>query len=262
MLLRLLVRKKDIQLICFIADIDGIKDGDNKLLQKEIKFFRHFRYFIVHNKKMKEWLHRNVSADCTAASIEFFDFLTKPLTIQRDTSFDIVFAGNLKISSFLEELHLLNVNNSLLHFHLFGLGQTDFMLAQKNITWHGVEKPYELPAKLRGSFGLLWDGDSIDKPAGNLGNYMQYISHHKLSLYIVSKLPVIVAAAAASAPLIEKYKIGFTLNNLYETEDKIKNLSLAEYRQMQSNMGPLAEKISKGECLGNAIDEIMKGIGI
>ena len=87
---------------------------------------------------------------------------------------------------------------------------------------------------------------------------MQYITHHKLSLYIISKLPIIVPATAASAPLIAKYNIGFAINNLFEIEDKIKRLSVEEYRQMQLNMDPLAEKISKGQCLGNAIDEIMK----
>jgi hypothetical protein len=258
LLLNLLRRKKNIEIICFIADINGIKDGDEKVLENEISFFQQFRYFIVHNEKMKEWVYKNVSVNSVVATVEFFDFLTKPLTLQRDPSFDIVFAGNLEKSLFLDKLHLLGSNNSSLHFHLYGPGQTKAMLAQKNVTWHGVEKPYELPAKLRGSFGLLWDGDSIDKPGGSLGHYMKYISHHKLSLYILSKLPIIVPATAASAPLIEKYKIGFAVNSLYEIESKINALSVAGYQQMQINMHPLAEKISKGECLGNAIDEIMK----
>jgi hypothetical protein len=260
LLLSLLRKKKDVEFICFIADINGLKDGDERLLKKEIRFFRQFKYFIVHNEKMKEWLQKDVSAGAVAAMVEFFDFFTKPVILQREFSFDIVFAGNLGKSTFLEKLFLLNAGDSLLHFHLYGPGQTDAMLAQKNVTWHGVEKPYDLPAKLTGSFGLLWDGNAIDKPGGSLGDYMQYITHHKLSLYILSNLPIIVPATAASAPLIEKYQIGFAINNLYEIEDKIKNISSAEYQQMQMNMIPLAEKISKGECLGIAIDEIMKGL--
>lgn len=257
LLLRLL-RLKNVQCICIIADIDGIKDGDKKLLKKEITIFRKYRYCIVHNEKMKKWILENVSAGCTTASIDFFDFLAKPFAGERHPSFDIVFAGNLEKSSFLEKLYLLNTNGSFLHFHLYGPGQTEFMAEQKNVTWHGIEKPYELPEKLKGSFGLLWDGDSIDKPGGSLGYYMQYISHHKLSLYILSRLPIIAPVTAASAPLIEKYNIGFTVNSLYEIEEKIKKLSNAEYRQMQLNMQPLAEKISKGEYLSNALDEIMK----
>jgi hypothetical protein len=258
LLLKRLVKKGNVQLICLIADINGLKDGDEKLLQKEIEFFKQFNFFIAHNEKMKQWLHQQVAPGCVVSSIDFFDFLTAPITFERSISFDIVFAGNLEKSKFLEELYLLNKEYPDLHFHLYGQGQTDTMLAQKNVTYHGAEKPYELPAKLKGSFGLLWDGDSINKPGGSLGHYMQYISHHKLSLYILSKLPVIVPATAASAPLIEKYRIGFAVNNLYEIEDKIKNISADEYRQMQTNMEPLAERISKGKCLGDAIDEIIK----
>ncbi len=260
---RLLVKwlnKKGVQIICYIADIDGIKDGNERLLKKEINFFRQFKYFIVHNARMKEWLYQNVSTGCNAAVIQFFDFLGVSFTGQRYLSFNIVFAGNLDKSSFLEKLYLLGKEESHLYFHLYGPGQTHAMLLPKNVTWHGVEKPYNLPAKLNGSFGLIWEGESIEKPSGSLGHYIQYISHHKLSLYILSKLPIIVAATAASAPLIEKYEIGFTVNSLYEIEDKIKKLSTDEYCQMQINMQPLAEKISKGECLSNAIEEIVKQI--
>jgi hypothetical protein len=253
-----LLRRKNVQLVCFIADINGLKDADEIVLQKEIVFFCRYGYFIVHNEKMKQWLCGQVASVRIVSIIGFFDFLAKPVTRQRNISFDIVFAGNLEKSTFLEKLHLLNKDQPGLHFHLYGAGETETMLDQKNVTYHGVENPYQLPGKLNGSFGLLWDGDTIDKPGGSLGHYMQYISHHKLSLYILSKLPIIVPATAASAPLIEKYKIGFAVNNLYEIEDKIKRLPAAEYQQMQINMHPLAEKISKGECLGNAIDEIMK----
>lgn len=256
LLLTWLAKAKNVQIICFIADINGIKDGDEKLLEKEIGFLKQFRYFIVHSDRMKEWVNRNISVNSTIVTIEFFDFLTKPVTPQSVPSFEIVFAGNLEKSTFLRELYLLEASDPSLHFHLYGAGIAELPL-QKNTTWHGIKKPYDLPGRLNGSFGLVWDGDSIDKPAGSLGNYMQYISHHKMSLYILSKLPLIVPATAASAPLIEKYRIGFTVNSLYEIGEKIKNLTAAEYYDMQNNMAPLAERISRGQCLGNAIDEIM-----
>ncbi len=260
LLLYFLRKKKGISLVCFIADINGIKDGDEKLLVKETRFLKQFSYFIVHNDSMKEWLYKNGLADTKVVTIEFFDFLTAPVAGQRDISYNIVFAGNLEKSSFLRDLHLLGKNNSALHFHLYGAGQGDEVLTQKDVTWHGVEKPYDLPGKLQGSFGLLWDGDSIDKPGGNFGYYLQFISHHKLSLYILSKLPIIAPASAGSAPLIEKYRIGILVNSMYEIEDRISTITADEYQEMQINMQPLAEKISNGECLGNAMDEIMKWV--
>ncbi|MEO8406048.1 MAG: hypothetical protein ABI480_15680 [Chitinophagaceae bacterium] len=243
---------KKIKGICFITDINGIKDGNASILKKEIRFFRHYKYFIVHNAKMQQWLDR-VVPDNRSSSIEFFDFLANKLTVINKFSFDIVFAGNLEKSVFLEKLHLLQQTNPTLHFNLYGPGKTPAMLNQKNVRWCGIENPYELPLKLKGGFGLLWDGDSIDKPGGSLGDYMQYISHHKLSLYIISRLPIIVSATAASAYLVEKYKIGFTVNSLYEIETKLKSISVPQYEQMQGNMSKLATKISQGGCLREAL---------
>lgn len=256
-LLGWLRRKKGVKLVCYIADINGIKDGDEKLLEKEIQFFRRFQHFIVHNDKMKTWVEKNVSPKAHTQSIEFFDFLAQPVIRQRELSFNIVFAGNLEKSAFLKELHLLESTHPSLHFHLYGPGYASGLMTPKNITYHGTVKPYELPAQLNGSFGLLWDGDKISTPHGSLGHYMQFISHHKLSLYILSKLPIIVPAIAASAPLIAKYKIGFAVHDLTEIEEKIKNLSAADYWQMQMNMRELAEKISQGECLGNVLDRLL-----
>lgn len=256
LLLNRLARRKDIKIICFIADINGLKDGYPAILREEIRFFRQFGHFIVHNDNMKEWVLKSVAPRVRISTIEFFDFLVKPTERIPEPSFEIVFAGNLQKSPFIDQLHLLQKTNPSLKFLLYGHREAEY-LNQENASWLGVEKPYELPAKLRGSFGLLWDGDSIDKPAGSLGDYMQYISHHKLSLYIISKLPVIVPESGAAAALVKKYNIGFTINSLYDIEEKVKALSPDEYRQMQNNMQPLAKKISEGECLGGAVDELL-----
>jgi hypothetical protein len=132
------------------------------------------------------------------------------------------------------------------------------MIQQENVTYLGVEKPYDLPSKLDGSFGLVWEGDSIAASEGSLGNYIQYITHNKISLYIVSGLPIIIPATAGTAPLIEKYQIGFAVSNLYEIEEKIRELSDDHYLQMQANVRLLADKVSQGYFLSTAVDEIME----
>jgi hypothetical protein len=248
--------KRKITLVCYIVDIDGIKDGDEKLLEKEVHFFQRLKYFIVLNAAMDKWLKERVPGAVTSA-INFHSFLTRPVYRERVKSFQIVFAGNLAKSPFLEQLHLLNKQSPLLHFNLYGPDPSGPMMDQENVTYHGVEKPYELPEKLVGSFGLVWEGTSIEKPESSIGHYIQYITHHKLSLYIISGLPVIISVTAGTAPLVEKYKIGLTIHNLYELEAKIKSVTEEEYLQMQANMRPLAEKASKGEFLADAVDEIM-----
>jgi hypothetical protein len=252
-----LLAKKGVKAVCFIGDINGLKDGDSGVLNNEIAFFRRFHYFIVHNDSMKEWIGQQVPG-CIASPIGFFDFLVPPVTRLSSLSTQITFAGNLEKSGFLEKLHRLTEGSPSLHFHLYGPGRSQLIIQQKNVKWEGVARPYDLPGRLKGSFGLLWDGEEIDRPAGSLGDYMQYISHHKLSLYILSKLPLIVPATAASAALITRHGIGFTINSLYEIEEKIRAVSEDEYRQMQENMQQLAEKISKGHCLSVALDEILE----
>src|SRR5690606_38430403 len=50
--LGMISRKKSVRCICFIMDINGIKDGDENVLREEIDFLRRFKFFIVHNESM------------------------------------------------------------------------------------------------------------------------------------------------------------------------------------------------------------------
>ncbi|MGK2862409.1 MAG: hypothetical protein ACSLE0_10775, partial [Chitinophagaceae bacterium] len=257
LLLRLLEWKPGIRLICIIGDIDGIKDGNDKKLRIDIKHLRRYSYFVVHNVAMQIWLQRHIKKSKSTV-LEFFDFLATPVHNEGKLSSDIVFAGLLEKSKFLESLYLLSNNPaSFLQFNLYGQGFTASMAMQKKVTWFGSEKPYDLPGKLKGSFGLVWDGDSIDKPAGSLGNYMQFISHHKVSLYILSGLPLIVPASAGTAPLVEKYKIGIIINSLYEIDERLRCISEEEYNEMKKNMQPLAKKISSGGCIKDALQKLL-----
>jgi hypothetical protein len=258
-LLLFLLNKKGVKIVCVLMDINGLKDADKKQLKRDVNIFNDYQYFIVHNKKMQEWLNLQLPGK-QSACLEFFDFLTKPSQKNRQLSYQIIFAGNLAKSSFLYQLHILNSRSPLLNFNLYGIGYDAQSNKQANVSWHGAAKPYELPEKMEGSFGLVWDGDSIDKPSGSLGDYMQYITHHKLSLYIVSGLPVIVPAFAASAYLVKKYRIGFVVNSLYEIQDKVASLTAAQYSEWCENTKPLADKITAGGCIKEALTELLPGI--
>ncbi len=255
LLVQLLVRRK-VSVICFITDIDGLKDGDPLKLKHEIRYLRQFRYFVVHNPAMKNWLLQTVP-DADAVCINFFDFLAKPDHKDRKPSRKIVFAGNLPKSLFLEKIDALN---GQVRWNVYGPGVTPMMQAQTSIDYKGVVDPYELPSNVEGSFGLVWDGDSIHGAGGIFGDYMQYITHHKVSLYILAGLPVICYSKAGSAELIKKYGIGLLIDDLSRLTALIDSVNDQEYTRMRENMRLLAGRISKGKCLGDAMKEIIAGI--
>ena len=257
LLLHLLRLRKSITVICLVADIDGLKDGNNDLLQKEKAFFKKYKYFILHNPNMETWLRAfHPTAYCSLLTC--FDFLTKQSTKAKLKSNTIVFAGNLQKSTFLNQLDLWLAKNGSLHINLYGPHVKNEMLKDPRVEYKGLHHPYALPDLLEGSFGLIWDGEGIDGTAGSLGDYMQYITHHKLSLYIVSHLPVILFENAGSAVLVKTLGIGFTVNNLFEVEEKINKLSEEDYNRMVQNTHDLATMITSGSCLKKALDELLE----
>ena len=86
--------------------------------------------------------------------------------------------------------------------------------------------PDELPNKIVGDLGLIWDGnyDESDENEG-FKNYTKYNNPHKLSCYIAAGLPVIVWEQSAVADFVNKYNIGYTIKNLYD----INKINLTDY---------------------------------
>lgn len=255
LLVRLLSLRKNIRLICFITDIDGLRDGDQQKMRKETVQLQRYSFFIVHTQAMGKWIKQLVP-DSVFSILEFFDYLANLCSITSLSKYKIIYAGNLAKSNFLEKLYLLKQQSPELQFNLYGSGLSDTARKQGNVKYYGVSAPDVIMSKLKGSFGLVWDGENIDSCTGSYGEYLRYNSQHKLSLYIACTLPVIVWKDAATAILVEKYKIGFAVNNLYEIEERIRSLSEEEYREMQKNMQPLAQKICTGGCLKDALAEL------
>lgn len=251
-LLRLMARR-GVRLTCLLADLDGMKDGNTVLLEKEVGFLRLFSEFIVHNGSMKQWLQQN-HPSAVATELQLFDFLVGDSDKRRSLSPVVVFAGALAKSGFL--LHLDQVDHEpVIQFNIYGSGLPQQVLEYPNCSYKGVFDPYQLPNELEGSFGLVWDGDGIAAPEGSYGHYMSMISQHKLSLYIVSGLPIIIHASAACAGYVQAMQIGFVLDDLRHLPEKIKALPEESYYLMRRNLLPVAERIRDGLNLSDALKE-------
>jgi len=240
-----LLGKRSVKTAALIIDIDGLRYKDESLLAKEIETLRQFDYVIAHNAAMKNFLAQYISAE-KIYCIDMFDYPAERIPSHRKLSNTICYAGNFGKALFVNEFG----NITGIHFNLYG---PSFTGAQKqNISYKGVFNPKEMPQQLLGSFGLVWDGGSID----NCDEYLRYNNPHKLSLYLSAGLPVIVWNQSAVADYVLKNNIGFTVASLQGIEDAIGKISQEGYEKMLQNIKPIQQQITNGEFLKTVIAQI------
>jgi len=249
--------RKRVKIVCLIDEINGLKYGDDRLLDWEKKYFTRFNYFIVHNESMKNWFNSQVPGR-TLEILELFDFLAAPVTAPRPMAPVVAYAGNLAESGFQYKLSPMTGSKGTLQIHLYGLPAPGSTVVPLNVSYKGAFKPYDLPAKMEASFGLIWDGDSADDITGSFGHYMRFISHHKVSLYIISNMPCIVYEKAGTANFICRQGIGFTIRHLDDIMPAIDSLSEEDYQLMCANTRRLAQKLSNGEHLKRALAALLE----
>lgn len=226
--------------------------------KKDLKYLYEADFLICHNKKMKEWLlERKIKEPDKIVCLEIFDYLSLEDKVQENLlpkyfskNIRVAFAGNLTKSNFLNRISFEKIT-----LKLFGIGGNDIKLG-KGVSYAGCYPPEELHKHLDSHFGLIWDGDSDDKIDGILGEYLRYISPHKLSMYISCGLPVIVWEESAVADFVKENKIGISINSLKELESKLIALTEEEYLIMKNNLIPLREKVLNGYFLTKALDEL------
>lgn len=240
-----LIYKKQITLQILIHDLLGLRNQNRKMQSVDLKFLSSASLVICHTENMKDWLISNGIEKNRIKVLYFFDYLHSSKTnLTHQKSEGIVFAGNLSKSLFLYNKQLPND----ITLNLYG-NKPDTIDWGKNIRYFGSYASDELPSKLVGGWGLVWDGDSVDTCGGYLGEYLQYNSSHKNSLYIVSRLPIIIWSKAALASYIVKNNLGITVGSLQEIPKKIAEVSEREYLEMLSNIDVWAKKLEMGQSI-------------
>lgn len=244
--------------LCFlIHDLNSLRSPKEQrkiLLKEEINVLNKAMIVITHNSKMSKILIDN-GLKSKVIELEVFDYLNDKydINIPRKFAKEVVYAGNLKQekNNFLTDL-LLNENLDF-KLNLYGPNFDKESLIYKNIKYKGSFSPEEVICKLDGSFGLIWDGDSIDTCSGLYGEYLKYNNPHKLSLYISSRLPLIVWEESAVAEIVLKENIGFTVKSITEISEKINSITENEYHEYITNISKIRSKLAKGEYTNNAM---------
>lgn len=251
-----IMRFRNNKLIGIIADLEFIRWEGFNYWYKDIQLIKNFNYIIVHNDIMAKFLKdKGVNYD-KIINMEMTDYLEEnDCKLVRYFSKVIIFAGNLRKSLFLNKLENNNMKVSFC-LNLYGDG---FKQNKKTklLNYKGSFSPDDIVKCMEGSFGLVWDGNGIDACTGNLGEYMKLNNPHKLSMYIVSKLPVIVWEKSAVAIVVKKYNIGFTINGLRDIEEVLNKLTSADYEIYKKNVIELRKKIISGYHFKKAIEEVL-----
>jgi hypothetical protein len=249
---------KNIKFFCVVHDLESLRTGgkDAALIHQEIENLSAYDTVIVHNQRMQSWL-KDAGVTVQMLSLELFDYLSGDLntTSREHPDNAIVYAGNLSKSTFIYSLSQVKQQ-----FNVFGPNYKGDVENNHNIQWMGEFSPEEIPQKLNGKYGLIWDGSRIDVCDEILGNYLKYNNPHKCSLYIAAGLPIIAPGNSAIAQFIKKNNIGILIESLHDL-DKIGEHS-QDYLLMKKNVLALREKVVTGAYFNAAIKQVEKIYGI
>lgn len=215
-----------------------------------------FNKIIVHTPNMKDYLS-TLFPDKSYYILGCFGYMLEHPSCgeaEHGLSTEICFAGNINKSLFIRRL--IEKNGLGCKYHLYGTFTNTGNLTAANMTYEGVFHP-DTVGFLKGSWGLVWDGDSISSCAGYLGDYMKIIAPHKFSLYIAVGLPVIVWSGSAMADVVREKNIGIVIDSLYELKGKIESLSQSEYQSILKNVCVFSSMVQNNQMLRHVISDTL-----
>ncbi|KAF0333408.1 hypothetical protein GBP19_08515 [Pediococcus acidilactici] len=248
-------KKRKINTICIIHDLESLRlfKNDSRKVNEELRVLNDFDCLVSHNDVMTKWLKEN-GVTTQIVSLNVFDYLSNTRLVNVKKNDSLVFAGNLQKSKFLEKWDIKK------DIRLFGIGASESY--SKYVTYEGVKDPDELPKYLDGSFGLVWDGDSMITNDGIYGDYTRYNNPHKVSLYLSSGLPVIVWRESAISKFIEENNLGIVVSSLYELEKILNDMTDEEYVEMKNEVKNISLKLRHGCFTSEAIGKAFKLLNI
>lgn len=246
--------------IIVVHDIDSIRfRHDIRVLFK--RFRREFvertslRYadlVIVHNESMAHALEeKGIVKREKMCCLGLFDYLLDEQRALPNAALrggPVIVAGNLKP----EKAGYIYSLPDDVPFRLYGPNY-EMDVSGQNIEYMGSISPDELPYRLEGSFGLVWDGDSVKSCTGPFGDYLRYNNPHKLSMYIASGLPVIVWEESALAGFVRKEGVGICVGSLEDLGHILSSIDDNEYERMLCAVARLQEKVTSGEFTRMAV---------
>lgn len=240
-----ILKWKHVEYDVLIHDLNSFRYDNEYGIEKY--FLSSARRIIVHSNVMKDYLYGKGIYKEKMKVLTSFDYLIEEKTEpRRSYSHNVVYAGNLEKSLFL-----LEIMKSGLDISIFCYGKEKYKFSG-NIFYKGFFNS-EYVSNIEGSWGLVWDGDHIDTCDGVYGKYLRINSPHKLSLYIVALLPIIIWEESALADYVVKKSIGYTIKRISDIPELFSKITEEDYFRLQRNIKKEREYLINGfhlkECL-------------
>lgn len=248
------LKRKKVNIVFIIHDLNGLRMNSKKLNWLELKMLDQSRV-MIHTDMMKEYIFNFVTPVHYSVLYIFPYLINNSINKNVEKKFDFCYAGNLSKSAFL---HCLPKDLST-RFCLFGKGDKS-LIQQRFFNYGGAYTSDEIPFKLNGKFGLIWDGNSLDGCVGisNDGinaDYIRFNSPHKFALYISAGIPVICWKKSGIAEFVINNKLGITIDSVLELRDFIINDD--DYKVLIKNVLEFRKQVISGQLFEQKLYELL-----
>ncbi|MGV3026539.1 hypothetical protein ACED96_12550 [Clostridium thermobutyricum] len=252
------LRSNGIKVVALIHDIICLRPYEKPItMNDEVKVFNQLDGIISHNEHMTKLLVQS-GVKVPIYNLDIFDYLSDKFDMEIVDDFkNINIAGNLVIDK-AKYIYLKELDDVKTKISLYGVGfEKEKVLNNKNnLDYIGCFKPEELGKHMKTGFGLIWDGESLDKCSGMMGEYLKVNNPHKTSMYLSIGMPVIVWNKSAMKDLVLENNIGIAIDSLKEIDKTLENITFEKYKEMAENCRKFGEKLRNGYFLGKAIEKI------
>ncbi len=258
-------RIKKCKIITIVHDVYALK-GRKLTTEQEINMLTKSEALILHNPSMRKWFEEN-NCSSKLVDLDIFDYLHTPTCEQKRTpvnyeDYRIVFAGGMGgQKSFIYKFDDFKGGNFRLD--LYGVGFDYKCIIDKENTildYKGRFLSNEVIDYIDGDFGLVWYGDELNTCEGPTGQYLKFNNPHKLSLYILCDMPIIIWNKAAMADFVIQNKIGFAVESLHQIKEKLEMLSKSDFDEFKNNIEKTKHKLELGYYLTKAINKALNTI--
>lgn len=240
---------RNIKLTCISIDINTVRFFEDDLM-RDVAALNIFDKVVLQSPAMKKLVVEGNNFKPEVVLNGLFDYAVKvPFEGHRTLSHDICFAGNLHKSEFLHRFDGVHLKKC--KFLLYGNGFTED-LADCGLIYKGTFHPDDL-SSIEGSWGLVWDGDSVDGLQGFLGDYMRINSPHKSSMYICAGMPLITPEGSFVGSIVKEHGLGLVVNSIGELDDVIDAVTEEEYARMLENVRRYGDLMKSGAFIKLAL---------